>query len=425
MKSSRHIAITITEGRVIRDLFYNNLPDMLINQGYILDIFTPAERVNNFVQEWSRQGLKFYPLKPYLLDNKAYRALEIRKRIIKNLPFFMNYWHVIEKKYFIKPDLKVKYLLREIHADLLVVTNPLHLHEQSVFGAAEYLKIPTIGVVRSWDNLYKGLRIRPDTLAVWNPINAEEAINLIKYPREKVSIIGSPQFDPYFDPNGILTRDEFVETINLDSTKPIITLATIGNVWENNDETYMVDLLIELILQGEIPKDSQLVIRLHPASKLEYFLKYLSYDFVRLSYVTNYIPSLVWTMTREEVIWIGNLLRHSDLVISPGSTITIETAIFDTPTLVPVFHTYQPDLADMRYKNLFSTHFKNLVENDLVPIIEKSEELPLAINKALNDPSWYKKQREELVKDYIYYTDGKSTQRLANLMINLATNKNL
>lgn len=420
MKSIKNIAIAITEGRVIRDLFYNGLPEMLFDRGYSIDFLTPAERVQSFVNEWQRPGINFFPLKPYFLDKKAYRALEIRKEILNRIPSLLPAWLNIENQWLIKPDLEIVDIFKEKRPNLTVITNPLHHYEMPVFSAANTLGIPTLGVVRSWDNLYKGLRIRPDTLAVWNPINRQEAIELMKYSPGRVEIIGATQFDPYFDPKGILNREDFAAKMKLDPNRPIITLATLGPFQHQYDETYLMDWLINAIQTGVIPKNSQLVCRLHPASRLEQFLKYLDYDFVRLSWIEGYVPSLAWTMTKEDVYFVGNLLRHSDVVVSPGSTITIETAIFDTPTIVPIFHTYQPELGKKQFDQHLATHFRRLRDLDLVPIVEKPEDLAPAINQALQDRSWYREQRKQLVHDYVYFTDGKSTERLASLITKLA-----
>ena len=420
MKSTRGIAISISEGRVVRDLFYNRLPDMLIKQGYLIDIFTPAARVHSFVDQWQQPGVNFFALKPFFMDKKAYRAIEIRKRILNQFPFLLSSWLKFEKRWLIKPDFEMVNILKERQPNLVVITNPMQHHEQPIFGAAQALGILTLGVVRSWDNLYKGLRIRPDVLAVWNPVNRQEAINLMKYRPDQVEIVGATQFDPYFDQKGVLNREEFAAKLKLDPKRPIITLATLGPFQYQYDETYLMDWLINAILTGAIPKESQIICRLHPASRLEQFLKYQAYDFVRLSWIEGYIPSLAWTMTREDVYFVGNLLRHSDVVISPGSTITIETAIFDTPTIVPIFHTYQPEMGQLQFNQHLATHFKRLKDMDLIPIIEKSEDLVPAIQHALSDRSWYREQRAKLVQDYIYFTDGKSTERLAELIINLS-----
>ena len=63
-----------------------------------------------------------------------------------------------------------------------------------------------------------------------------------------------------------------------------------------------------------------------------------------LSYVDKYIPTLGWTMDNEDVDIMANILYHSDVIISPGSTVTIEAAIFDTPIVFPTFNPRQQNL---------------------------------------------------------------------------------
>ena len=274
-----------------------------------------------------------------------------------------------------------------------------------------------IGVVRSWDNLYQGLRIYPDALLVWNEVNKQEAINLMGFPPKNIFVTGACQFDQYFKPENQQSKESFCKSINLDPLRPIITLATIGSLWQGYDENYIVDQLIDLIESKAIPGNPQLVIRLHPVSKYECFLPYLKYDYVRLSHITNQVPVLGWTMRKEDVAFIGNLLNHSDVVISPGSTITIETAIFNTPTLFPTYHTYQPEFGKQCFDIVLAMHHKRLRELKLANFIGQPEQLLPALIKSLENKTWFEEERSRLFNDYIGFKDGKSTERLAELII--------
>lgn len=419
METNKVIAFSFTEGRIVRDLFYNNFFNILINNNYMIKIFSPAARVDSFVKKWGKPKQKILTLKPFLWKDKSATLLRWRNRILNYMPFLLTMWLFIEKLLADPPDPKIINELINDKPKLVVITNPMEHHEYPLYRAAQYLGIPTLGVVRSWDNLYRGFRIRPDHLAVWNSINKNEAIEIQRFNPDKVHIIGATQFDPYFQDEGKISKDSFAKLLNFNPKKPLITLALLGPFQHQYDETYLLDWLIGAIESGQIPKESQIVCRLHPWSRLEQFLKYQKYDFIRLSWMTEFIPSLGWTMTKEDVYFVGNLLRHSDVVISPGSTITIETAIFDTPTLLPIFHTYQPELGKIQFNNHLSTHFKRLKDLDLVPIIETPDDLAKAINHCLLDRSWYREARKHLVDDYMHFTDGKSTDRLAELIIKL------
>ncbi len=412
----RKIAISLAEGRVVRDLFENGFLELAQEQDIDLICLTPSARVPEFIKKWTRPHVQYHLLKPYILHGRSYRGARIFDLLIKRGRIGLLLWKQFQS-YFFPPDPDYKTVIQD--ANLTVLTNPLFYTEMGVFATACALRIPTLGIVRSWDNLYKGFRMRPEKIAVWNPVNRQEAIELLRYDAEDVVITGAPQFDPYFDTNSNWSRERFARSIELDPDKPILTLATLGAFLPQFDETYLADILLGAIQSGAIDSETQLIIRLHPASRMEQFSKYNNLRNVRLSVITGYIPALGWTMSREEVLFVANLLRHSDAIVSPGSTITIEGAIFDTPTIVPLFHTYQPDLGKQQYDFHLRNHFKRLSELDLVPFVHTPEELLNAINRSLKERIWYREQRIQLARDYIYFTDGHSIQRLLNLIVSL------
>lgn len=405
------IAISFTEGRVIRDFFENNLVGMLQQNGYKVIFFTPAERVPDFKKQWEQQGVAIYPLLPSTPSKKEIRAENIRKRV-KSASTFWHHWLLKRYSSFFRIDDALEQVLIKEQCNIVLITNPMYRNETPVWSTAKKLGIKTIGAVRSWDNLHQGLRIYPDELLVWNEVNKQEAIELMGFPERHIHITGGCQFDQYFNPECFQTKEQFCENLKLEAKRPIITLATIGSLWGGYDENYMVDQLIDLIITKQIPGNPQLVIRLHPVSRYECFLPYLKYEFVRISHITEHIPTLGWTMTKEDVGFVSNLLRHSDLVISPGSTITIETAIFDTPTLFPTYHTYQPEFGKQCYDIVLAMHHKRLREKKLANFIENPADLLPAILHSLKDKNWFAEERANLFDDYIVFRDGKSTKRL-------------
>ena len=129
-------------------------------------------------------------------------------------------------------------------------------------------------------------------------------------------------------------------------------------------------------------------------------------------------------MNKEKVIMMANMINHSDLVISPGSTVLLESAIFDRPTLFPMFHDFQPERASAYFNQwVLGKHFERIKNLDLVPIIDDSKHFSSMINKSFENPNWYSDQRKQLVRDYIQFTDGNSTKRLADTVLDLANSQ--
>ncbi len=265
--------------------------------------------------------------------------------------------------------------------------------------------------------MHKGIRTRPDKLGVWNEINRQEVIELERYAPSEVEILGPPQFDPYFQAGTEWSREALAARFGLDPARPIVLFASLGNFIPTLDETCWMDELVALLDGGTLPGRPQIVCRLHPWSRVEQWERFRAHPDVRLSVVTRYIPTLQWWMTRDDVVEIGNLLRHADVVITPGSTITLEAAIFDRPTLVPIFHPYQPERAEEYFRTwVLGKHFRRIERDDLAPILRRREEFGPAIARALREPGWYRDARRRLVEDYVGPTDGRSTERLADFI---------
>ena len=425
VNSTRHVALSITEGRTVRDLLYNGLLDRLCEAGCTVTVFTEATAVPEFIQEWQRPGIEFATLLPCGSTSWRSRAFRLRRRLVRlGNGSLLRAWLALEERRFYPPQRVYVEVFRQKRPALLLATHAHLYRESELISTAHALDIPTLGVVRSWDNVYKGIRSRPQRLAVWNEINRQEVIELEGYQPEKVDVVGSPQFDPYFAPDSVWPRQKLAAYFNLDPKRSIILFASLGNFFPALDETCWMDLLLELLDQGTIPGRPQVICRLHPWSRLEHFQRYVCHPDVRLSYVDRYWPALTWYMTRDDVVLMANMLRHADVVITPGSTITLEAAIFDRPTLVPIFHSYQPE----RAKDYFSTwvlgkHFGRIERLDLVPIIRQVEDFAPTIVRCLAEPSWYREQRAQLVRDYVHFTDGRSTERLVDLIVRLASHQ--
>ena len=415
-----HVAISITEGRSVRDLFYNGLLDYFRDANCDVTVFTEATTVPRFIEEWQRPGVEFAPLLPCDPTARRSRAFWMRRRVAKTgSRALLRGWLAFEGRAFYR--LRPEYLERfRRDRSALLLTTHAHLHrEGEILRAAKSLGIPTLGVVRSWDNVYKGIRSRPDRLAVWNEINRQEVIDLEGYAPGEVEITGPPQFDPYFASGKVWSRERLAAYFNLDPARPIILYATHG-FYSNLDETGWMDDLLALVDSQVVQGRPQIICRLHPWSRLEHFRRFAAHPEVRLSFVDRYWPALSWYMTRDDVELIGNILRHADAVITPGSTITLEAAIFDRPTVCPIYHNYQTYLAQDFFGRALGMHFKRIRALDLVPMIDRREDFAAAINRCLSEPSWYASERAQMVRDYVHFTDGHSTQRLCELALRVA-----
>ncbi len=412
----KNIYLTITEGRIVRDILRLGTLDALLSFNDVrVIILTPAYRVPEFLDEFDKERVVIRP-QWLFTPSKMLTGMTLLERTKLRAFHSFSLWERLKKAFY--PN-EVRYLeiFREYPPSLVVSTNIDNINDLPVIRAARQVGARTLGLVRSWDNVLKGLVVRPDEVAVWNKINKREVADLERYPESAIHITGPVQFDPYFTPGIIRSRKEFLSSLGLDPVKKLIVLATIGTFGKNDDETFLLRVLMEYMRRDEFIAPVQILCRLHPATPLSHFWRFMDAEGVRFSFIDKAIPTLGWTMTFADVVEVANILAQADVVVSPGSTITLEAAIFDRPIVVPIFNDFQPERARAYYNSrVLSRHYKPIVERGLVPFVHNTEELVRWINRFLSDPALFQAEREQLVSDYVQFTDGKSAQRLAQLL---------
>jgi CDP-glycerol glycerophosphotransferase (TagB/SpsB family) len=147
-------------------------------------------------------------------------------------------------------------------------------------------------------------------------------------------------------------------------------------------------------------------------------LKYRHAPEVILDIPERYMATLGWTMTDSDLRRMAALLRFTDVMVNFATTVTLEAAIVDTPTLLVAFSTVDPDEMQRYVIGLhFKMHYKALVERDLVPIAWDRGSLVTWINRYLDDPSLYRKQRATVVREWVQFTDGESGRRLGDTIL--------
>jgi len=305
--------------------------------------------------------------------------------------------------------------LFEQYAPALVVSgDPLRPGDANLIAAARQRGVPSLGSVRSWDNLQKHLRSRPDALTLWNALNAREAVDIDRYRPTQTTQVGAPQLDVYFRPT---SRTFTSQDLGLDPRKKTLLLATSSFTYDS-DQTYLVDTLIDAIRQGEIRHPLQIVLRLHPDDRVGRYLKYRHAPEVILDIPERYLSTLGWTMTCVDLERMAALLRFADVMVNFATTVTLEAAIVDTPTLLVAYSPIDPDEMRRYVVGLhFKMHYKALVDRDLVPIAWDRAQLVSWVNRYLDDPSLYRAQRASIVADWVQFTDGHSGQRLGEAIL--------
>ncbi len=149
---------------------------------------------------------------------------------------------------------------------LLVTSNPgLILSEVPLLRTAVRRGVRSMAIDPSWDNFTNKLLPvrRVDRLIVWNDLMKQQAIDLHGYRLDEIRVAGTPQWDLYFRPGHVVTREDFFRRIGADPQRKLVTLTTTPReLYPHHD--HVVRVMAEAIRAGRWPWDAQILVRLHP-----------------------------------------------------------------------------------------------------------------------------------------------------------------
>lgn len=416
----RKIILEMAEGRTAGAILENGFLDMCLNRGIAVHMLTPGARFESFVERYQQPGVRFtYLPTENALTMSGPGKLEARighLLVRRGLPQLRKaLWSLVGERIAAMNAGFIGRLVREERPDAVVASSVTIGFDQGMISAAKRLGIPTLGNVFSWDHPFRVQRSRPDRLTCWSSVVRDWLTEFAGVEPKSIEIIGAPAFDAYFDEAGISTRDETCARIGFDPKRPIILFPTLGQMRQMIDETGPFRALVQAIDRTEIPGRPQVVLRLHPLSVDYYFEEYRGRPDVYFSRFSGYCPGMRWWPSREEVVFAGNLMRHADVCVSPGSTMAVEPAIFDTPTIVPVFNQYTTEEFNAFFKvHWMEKHFRYLDENKLLEFATDAAAMVEMTKRCLADPSWMSDARASIRERLLGPMDGKATERLAD-----------
>ena len=205
----------------------------------------------------------------------------------------------------------------------------------------------------------------------------------------KVYVTGIPRTDMLFDKELLaIKREQFFNKYKDLYGKKLVLYAPTFRDKEADNPRIQLD-----IMQWEerIDDDTVLMLRLHPHVANRYDDNMISSKkIINMSYYSN----------------LNTLLSVSDVLITDYSSIIFEYIVFDRPI---IFYAY--DLEE--FENDDRGFYENYREYVPGHIVKTTEEL---IEKIKNEDD-YQEKRKEFINQSYKYTDGKSTDRLLELII--------
>ncbi len=321
-------------------------------------------------------------------------------------------------------DGRVDKLLRDHEISLVVLSTPgQKLEDLPYLYAARRQGVRSLSPVYSWDNLTaKGpFVIPPDQLVVWNDVMKREACHYHGYAEKEVFVGGVPVFDPYIEiqseaDDGL--RRSFLRDLGLDPDKRLITLTTIPPIYYAASHRQLAKMVIGWMASGQLGQVS-LLIRPHPMDSTDY-LDLVGPNVVVDSYgSTPNADPRQWRPTDNNTRHLGRTMCFSDVVINIASTITVDAACFDTPSINIAFD-IKPSGNDYvgsidRYYRF--THYRLVVEAGAAAIVRSPDEFLAALQAYLKDGARDREGRSRLVANQVGALDGQASRRTAEAIL--------
>ena len=358
-----------------------------------------------------------------LMHSKLLRSLLIKFECLMYTP---NTHNDLFKKY--QPD--------------LVIVSALCGFKYNEYFAREAIKnnIPVTCIILSWDNT-TGMGMagyKPNTLVSWTESMKNELIQLHDTSPKDIFIGGVAHFDSYYN-NATLTRHELCERLNLDPSKKIIFYATKSPKrfpWGPE----LISEIANAIDNGFIDNNSQILVRIHPlhyrrSTNGEYVFKRVidGYYNVAQKYKNVIInaPNLAskeidFDMENDEMILTASILKHSDVMINMFSTMIIEAAIFDLPSInVCIKDKYTSNNNKTRQDIMVEhrqTHSRRVMDTGGVSTVYTMNELFDVINNYLSDRTLHQAERKLIVQNEAGPYKGDAGNKIGKHILGLLGN---
>ncbi len=300
--------------------------------------------------------------------------------------------------------------------DLIFATDSQDLRVQELSDSyltreARRRGIYSIGMGRSWDSMTtKGLlRTLPDLVVVQNLNIKSWAIKYHSVPENLIRVVGVPHYDDYLVGQRS-SREEFMAGLGLDPTRKYIFVTPPSDIW-TGDKSFNKFLFNELAKLGE-----QVVIRFPLFGDLATggFKPPAGMIFDIPKNVSNLEESM---LRRSDDQRLADLIYHSGAVLTSPSSIILDSEIFDKPTVLIGFDGERPRPfwnSLLRYYEY--EHQLDVINKGNLKIAKNPEEMRELLRLYLEHPEIDQAARKQVAEGVCYKLDGKSGQRLADLM---------
>lgn len=318
-------------------------------------------------------------------------------------------------------------VLRELAPRAVVSTYPVNDFEGAALLEARRRGILTVGQLLSWDNITSKGRwlVVPDRFVAWGPIMAEELAAHYGVNGASVVCAGVPHFDAHLTQVSRERIAGLLHGLGLRGDRPYLFFGMSSPVFAPT-EIDLVERLAGAVGAGVFGDAMQLLVRPHPQN-VQGSMADGSWlprlEAVRSTLVGVNYPRLVegsalpWSMEREDLVDLANLVGGCSVCLNSGSTLSIDAIVQDRPVVLPLFDLGPPRpwYASVRRVADY-VHQRTMLDLGGVRVTGSLEETEEAIRAYLDNPSRDAEGRRRVRERELGVCDGRATGRVAEAL---------
>jgi hypothetical protein len=329
-------------------------------------------------QTWAKQLPSFF------------RAV-VKHRWVRNLLTSKTWQHMLRAvERATPPDPAILSWLQTEQPDVVISSPFLMAHSSEVdyIKAAAALRIPTVVVVASWDNLTtKGVfHVLPDLLFVWNTALAEEATRLYNVPPDRIVFTGAQAFDYWFQMEALRDRRTFCDQAGIEAARPFV-LYLCSSTSIASDETEFVKQLRQSLSENPDSRSAQIVVRPHPVNPS-------IWDNFTAKGVAVWPEGGTASHTLEDRQDFYDSLYHSSAVVGVNTSALIDAVILDKPCLTVITDHHRSGQAELG-------HFQHLINGRFLETAYSLSEAASVVADILSGIDRKAARRREFVQNFV------------------------
>ena len=284
-----------------------------------------------------------------------------------------------------------KKILELENPDFIFCTSQRSITSIAPLLAAKELGIPSASFIFSWDNVPKATTVvTTDYYFVWSDYMKNELISYQKYIlNSQVFVTGTPQFEPQFEKDRLLTRQDFFVKNNIDINCTLLCFSGDDITTSPKDELYLRDVANAIRILNKSGQNIKLIFRRCPvdfSGRYKSVIKEFADEIIDMPPLWKKIGNQWNTIlpTKEDLNLQANIIAHSIAVINLASSMVFEYICHEKPCAYLNYNYLNKEETSEKGVYLYDyVHFRSMPSQESVIWLSDPENIAEDIQKMI------------------------------------------